>query len=258
MRKEDMIVVSNREIAENIFEMTLQGKIVQEITAPGQFLHIKPSSQPMPLLRRPISICNSNKQNNELTIIYRTEGEGTTLLSQRKENDSVDVLGPLGNGFSLEETKQEETALIVGGGVGVPPLYSLALALVERGVKVTTVLGFADAASVFYENRFKEAGDVYVSTIDGSAGNKGLVTDVIDRESLQFNRLYACGPTPMLKALEENYPNVQGSLSLEERMGCGIGACFACVCHTQNDPDGTEYRKVCSDGPVFPWREVVL
>ncbi|MFB4162599.1 dihydroorotate dehydrogenase electron transfer subunit [Alteribacillus sp. JSM 102045] len=253
-----MIVRSNKEIAENIFEMTLQGEMVKEITAPGQFLHIKPSNQSTPLLRRPISICAHNKQNNELTIIYRTEGEGTNLFSQRKQNDSVDVLGPLGNGFSLEEAEQGETALIVGGGVGVPPLYSLALSLAEKGVKVVTVLGFADAASVFYEEKFKETGDVYVSTMDGSAGHKGLVTDVIDRESLRFDRLYACGPIPMLKALEDEYPNAAGSLSLEERMGCGIGACFACVCHTQNDPNGSEYRKVCSDGPVFPWREVVL
>ncbi|WP_245705153.1 dihydroorotate dehydrogenase electron transfer subunit [Alteribacillus persepolensis] len=253
-----MTICSNQEIAENTFEMELTGALVQDIQAPGQFLHIKPSHENVPLLRRPLSICDADQRGGTLSIIYRTEGIGTNLLSKKTNGETVDVLGPLGNGFSLSDINQEQTALIVGGGVGVPPLYGLARELARKGVHVETVLGFSDAEALFYEDAFKETGNVYVSTVDGSAGQKGFVTDVIDQEDLAFDRLYACGPTPMLKALENKFPKAEGFISLEERMGCGIGACFACVCHTQTDPEGSEYRKVCSDGPVFPLREVVL
>ncbi|MFB5660628.1 dihydroorotate dehydrogenase electron transfer subunit [Alteribacillus sp. HJP-4] len=253
-----MTVISNRPIAKNIFEMTLQGGLVEEISRPGQFLHIKPSYSLVPLLRRPISISSVDYKKKELVIVYRAEGEGTRLLSKFRGEELIDVIGPLGNGFPTEEALSGEEALIVGGGVGVPPLYDLAKQLRSQGLKVTTVLGFADADTVFYESHFREFGPVYVSTVDGSVGTKGFVTDIISEKKLTFDRLYACGPTPMLRALEGAYPNAKGSVSLEERMGCGIGACFACVCHTQADPEGSEYRKVCCDGPVFPWGEVVV
>ncbi|RSL31369.1 dihydroorotate dehydrogenase electron transfer subunit [Salibacterium salarium] len=258
MKKEDMIVRDNREIAQDIYEMVLEGNLVGEVEHPGEFLHINTSRHSVPLLRRPISICSTDKQKSQLTILYRAEGQGTRLLSTYRTNETVDVLGPLGNGFPVGDVSPGETVLLVGGGIGVPPLYDLATVLRRKGATVITVLGFSNKNVVFYENHFQKLGDVYVSTIDGSFGYDGFVTDVIDQKKLSFDRLFACGPVPMLRALEDKYPNVKGSLSLEERMGCGIGVCLACVCHTQNDPDGSDYRKVCSDGPVFPWGEVVL
>lgn len=258
MKQEDMIVRSIQEIAHRIYEMTLSGSIATEVKMPGQFLHILPSKQLQPLLRRPISISSVNKEKEELTIIFRTEGEGTTLLANKTPGDTVDVLGPLGNGFNVAEVSARERVLIVGGGVGVPPLYELARALKKQEAIVTTVLGFENKEAMFYEDAFQSFGEVFISTVDGSVGTKGFVTDVIEEKNISFDRLYACGPVPMLKALETNYPEAKGSLSLEIRMGCGVGACFACVCHVQGDVSGHEYRKVCSDGPVFPWREVVL
>jgi dihydroorotate dehydrogenase electron transfer subunit len=146
--------------------------------------------------------------------------------------------------------------LLVGGGIGVPPLYELSKQLKAKGVKVIHVLGFQTSSAVFYENEFLKNGETFITTVDGSYGTKGFVTDV--SKDLIFDTIYACGPTPMLKALEQAYPDKKVYLSLEERMGCGIGACFACVCKRADDPNGVSYKKVCSDGPVFRAGEVVL
>ncbi|KMY53556.1 dihydroorotate dehydrogenase [Bacillus sp. FJAT-27231] len=258
IKKEWMTVVSQQNIAKNIYELTLQGELVQEMNEPGRFVHLKVSGQTMPLLRRPISIANIDQANSRFTMIYRAEGEGTKLLSEKKAGDQVDVLGPLGHGFPVNEAQAGETAILVGGGIGVPPLYELSQQLNEKGVKTIHVLGFQSADVAFYEEKFAELGETYVATVDGSLGTKGFVTDAIREFNLQGNILYSCGPVVMLRALEELQLTKKGFISLEERMGCGIGACFACVCHTQNDPTGTEYRKVCSDGPVFPMGEVAL
>lgn len=253
MKKQQLKVVNQREIADNIFELTLASVVS---CTPGQFFHVKVADGFDPLLRRPISIAAVD--HSSVTLIYRKEGRGTTLLSTKMQGETVDVLGPLGNGFPLDAVRKGQTALLVGGGIGVPPLYELSKRLVERGVRVIHVHGFASAAVAFYEDEFAELGTTYVATVDGSRGTKGFVTDVIDRYRLHFDTLYACGPTPMLKALEARYRDKNAYFSLEQRMGCGIGACFACVCHTQADPEGFSYRKVCSDGPVFPVGEVVL
>ncbi|MEH7222496.1 dihydroorotate dehydrogenase electron transfer subunit [Bacillus sp. JJ1566] len=258
IKKEQMKVVSHFQIAEDIFELTLAGALVQVMGEPGQFVHVKVSDGIDPLLRRPISIANINQEKQEFTLIYRKEGLGTRVLSEKNADQSVDVLGPLGNGFPVDEVSQGETALLVGGGIGVPPLYELSKQLVAKGVNVIHVLGFQSKSAVFYEERFTELGDTYIATVDGSVGTKGFVTDVITNSGITFDTLYSCGPTPMLKALENAYPDRNAYISLEERMGCGIGACFACVCHLQNDPDGSSYKKVCSDGPVFKVGEVVL
>ncbi|MDX8365000.1 dihydroorotate dehydrogenase electron transfer subunit [Cytobacillus sp. IB215665] len=255
--KEDMEVVSQREIAQDIYELILQGELVTQMGEPGQFVHIKVSEGAEPLLRRPISIANVDKKNRQFTMIYRKEGLGTRVLS-RINNGTVNVLGPLGNGFPINETKQGNTALLVGGGIGVPPLYELSKQLVAKGVKVIHVLGFQDKQVAFYEQQFSELGSTYIATVDGSLGMKGFVTDVIDHYQFSFDVLFSCGPTPMLKVIEDRYKDKKAFISLEERMGCGIGACFACVCHTQEDPEGTSYKKVCSDGPVFKVGEVVL
>ncbi|GAJ38708.1 dihydroorotate dehydrogenase electron transfer subunit [Saccharococcus caldoxylosilyticus] len=256
MKREHMTVVRHEQIAKNIYEITLSGHLVEEMNAPGQFVHVKVTSQTAPLLRRPLSLCRIDQDASECTLIYRKVGIGTTLLSEKRPGETVDVLGPLGNGFPLDAVEKGQRALLVGGGIGVPPLYELAKQLVEKGVIVTNVLGFQTKDAVFYEQEFSMFGETYVATVDGSYGMKGFVTDVIDQRGISFDVLYACGPKPMLKALEQAFPHKEVYLSLEERMGCGIGACFACVCRV---PDSeTAYKKVCSDGPVFKAGEVVL
>lgn len=258
IQKEMMTVVKQENLADDIFQITLQGTLVEEMKIPGQFVHIKVSRGTDPLLRRPISIADIDREKQQFTMIYRKEGLGTRVLSEKQPGEMIDVLGPLGNGFPVEESKKNETALLVGGGIGVPPLYELSKQLRQNGVNVIHVLGFQTKSAVFYEEAFNVNGDTYVATVDGSYGTRGFVTDVIKNFGLEFDTLYACGPTPMLKALEASFHNRKAFLSLEERMGCGIGACFACVCHLQNDPTGYSYKKVCSDGPVFKVGEVVL
>ncbi|HDR8062854.1 dihydroorotate oxidase B electron transfer subunit [Bacillus thuringiensis] len=258
MQKQNMIVVNQKEIAKNIYELVLQGTLVQQMNEPGQFVHIKVAEGIAPLLRRPISICNVDQEKNEFTMLYRAEGQGTKTLATRKQGEMVDVLGPLGHGFPVEEAEAGQTALLVGGGIGVPPLYELSQRLVAKGVRVIHILGFQTKDVVFYEEKFAELGDTYVATVDGTHGTKGFVTDVIDNYGIDFDILYSCGPLAMLRALEGRYKKKKAYISLEERMGCGIGACFACVCHLQEDPSGHSYKKVCSDGPVFPIGEVVL
>lgn len=258
MRAEWMTINSHKEIATSIYELTVQGDLVQEMDEPGQFVHIKVSAGNEPLLRRPISICSIDRDNSQFTMLYRAEGLGTKLLSEKRIGEKIHVLGPLGNGFPVHETKDWETALLVGGGIGVPPLYELSKQLVKNDVKVIHILGFQTAEQSFYESKFQELGRTYIATVDGTHGVKGLVTDVIKEKGLSFNTLYACGPKPMLRALEQSFPHKKVFLSLEERMGCGIGACFACVCKVTNDETGYAYKKVCTDGPVFKLGEVVI
>lgn len=256
IRQEKMKVVKQVSIATNIFELTLQGELVQEMT-PGQFVHVKVSDSFEPLLRRPISIANVDKENNEFTMIYRAEGRGTQVLASRLEGELVDVLGPIGNGFPVEAAEPGQTALLVGGGIGVPPLHELSKQLNARGVKTIHVLGFQSEDVCFYEEEFNKLGDTYYATVDGTKGTKGFVTTVFDDVKPEFDVYYSCGPLPMLKALEGYYADKPGYLSFEERMACGIGACFACVCNT-TDKVEKDYVKVCSDGPVFPKGVVAL
>ena len=251
IRQEQMQVVKQRILATNIFELTLTGRLVLDMKQPGQFVHLRVSDQMEPLLRRPISISSIDKETLEFTMIYRADGRGTTLLTEKKQGDQVDVLGPLGNGFPIEKVEAGQKALLVGGGIGVPPLYELSKRLVEKGVQPIHVLGFQSEDVVFYEKQFKELGDTYIVTADGSYGSAGFVTDVLQTLADNFAVYYSCGPTPMLSALEKMYPEKEGYLSFEQRMGCGIGACFACVCDTTEKIDA-DYVKVCSDGPVFP------
>ncbi len=258
IRNEKMTVLSHKEIARDIYEMVLQGELVHEISAPGQFLHIKVGRGVEPLLRRPISIANIQKETSSLTIIFRAEGKGTKLLADVSVGASVDVLGPLGNGFPIDSLDKGKTALLVGGGIGVPPLYELTKQLNDQGIKTVHVLGFQSEDVAFYKKEFLKFGPTYVATVDGTLGQKGFVTDIIHTFGEEFDLFYSCGPKPMLKALQSNLGNVKGYISLEERMGCGVGACFACVCHKADDPNGHSYVKVCSDGPVFPIGVVAL
>ncbi|MGE7667216.1 dihydroorotate dehydrogenase electron transfer subunit [Ureibacillus composti] len=250
IRQERMTVVRQVEIAHHIYELVLQGEIVQDMN-PGQFVHVRVSDSFEPLLRRPISIASIDREASECTIIYRAEGRGTQILSQKQVGDEVDVLGPLGNGFSADAAPEGGTALLVGGGIGVPPLYELSKQLNARGVRTIHVFGFATENVTFYEEQFSALGETHFVTVDGTKGTKGFVTDLLEELQPEFDVFYSCGPLPMLRALEQFYPEKPGFLSFEERMGCGIGACFACICKTTENTE-KDYVKVCSDGPVFP------
>lgn len=250
IRSERMTVVRQAKIAHNIFELVLQGELVQDMS-PGQFVHVKVSDTLEPLLRRPISIADVNMEDSQFTMIYRAEGRGTNVLSFAVAGQKIDVLGPLGHGFPVEAAPAGSTALLVGGGIGVPPLHELSKQLNARGVRTIHVLGFQSENVAFYEEQFNKLGDTYYVTVDGTKGTKGFVTTLLDDLKPAFDVFYCCGPLPMLKAMENAYPEKEGYLSFEERMGCGIGACFACVCQTTERVE-KDYVKVCSDGPVFP------
>ncbi|GGG21198.1 dihydroorotate dehydrogenase B (NAD(+)), electron transfer subunit [Lysinibacillus alkalisoli] len=256
MKQERMKVVRQAQIAHHIYEITLRGQIVQDMV-PGQFVHVRVTDALEPLLRRPISIADVNKETSEFTMIYRAEGRGTKVLATKREGEEVDILGPIGNGFPLDKVQAGDTALLVGGGIGVPPLHELAKQLNAKGVKTIHVMGFQTADVCFYENEFLALGETHYVTVDGTHRQSGFVTDVLNKLQPEFNVFYSCGPLPMLRALEQYYPDKEGYLSFEERMGCGIGACFACVCDT-TDQDDRDYVKVCSDGPVFPKGTVAL
>lgn len=256
--KDVLHVTDNQNIAQDIFKLTLEGELVSQMTQPGQFVHLKVGKGIDPLLRRPISICDVDLEQQQLTMIYRAEGMGTKLLSQIVPGDEMDVLGPLGHGFPYQQRKKGDKVVLVGGGVGVPPLYYLSKELRKKGVDVVHILGFLSKPNVFFAEKFAELGETYITTVDGTMGTQGLVTDILDQWSIdQWDALYSCGPTPMLKALSDRFEGKpEAYLSLEQRMGCGIGACFACVCHTPESQ--TSYKKVCSDGPVFKVGEVIL
>ncbi|TDM32846.1 dihydroorotate dehydrogenase electron transfer subunit [Macrococcoides canis] len=241
-----MRVVKQTSIARNIFEIILHGDITRNMTKPGQFVHMRVGNSTEFMLRRPISICSVDQQEQTLTCLYRADGKGTKFLSTLKAGDTVDILAPLGNGFPVE--KAQNTALLIGGGIGVPPLYELSKQLNAHGVKTIHVLGFQSKEDMFYIDKFEALGTTHVATVDGSYGTQGFVTDVIMAIPDDYDTFYTCGPIVMIKAIQESLPDTPGYVSLEERMGCGIGACYACVCEADNE-DG--YVKICTDGPVF-------
>lgn len=251
-------IVKQNEIAQHIFELVFKGDIVEGMYNPGQFVHVKVSQHIAPLLRRPLSIAHIDREKKECTLIYRKQGKGTQILAERKAGEMIDILGPLGHGFPISHIGEGMVALLVGGGIGIPPLYELSKQLVEKGVKVVHVLGFQNKQTIFYEEKFQRLGETYITTDDGSYGYKGLVTELIVTKQLTYDVAYACGPHPMLKALTRIIKPGSLYISLEERMGCGIGACYACVCKTNSKYAGKQYVKVCSDGPVFLAEEVQL
>lgn len=245
--------ISKVKIADNIFELVLNTALKKYTLRPGQFVHVRVSKSTEHVLRRPISISNINHEKNEITITFRAEGPGTKKLAEINTGDTVDVLMPLGNGYDIETAQAGDHVLIVGGGIGVPPLYELSKQLNKRGVKTTHILGFNSKKDVFYEESFKAFGETYVATADGTYGTRGFVTDIIKNIGTDFDIFYACGPKVMLKVLDDTMP-INGFISLEERMGCGFGVCYACVCETTSG----EQVKICTDGPVFEKGAVVL
>lgn len=237
-------ILGNEPLTSSVWRMTLAGD-TQWITAPGQFVNIALEGR---YLRRPISVCDCDERT--LTLVYKVAGEGTAQMSRMSAGTELDLLTGLGNGFSTDVAARRP--LLVGGGVGVPPLYNLARRLLAGGKPVQVVLGFNTAAEVFYADEFRALGcTVVVATVDGSAGVKGLVTDAIAAACPDFDYFYACGPLPMLRALSERVPQ-DGQLSFEERMGCGFGGCMGCSCKTRY---GT--KRICREGPVLTKDEVI-
>ena len=235
-------VTENACNAEKIYKMILSGDI-SEIKAPGQFVNLKLDGF---FLRRPISVCDA--ENNNLTLIYKIVGKGTDRMSKLKAGKKLDVLTGLGNGYDI--TLSGNNPLLVGGGVGIPPLYMLCKRLIEKKAKPTIILGFGTAGEVFYENEFKELGvPVYVTTADGSYGQKGFVTDVM--KNLNYTYFYACGPEPMFRAIDK-IAQTGGQYSFEERMGCGFGACMGCSCKTLAGS-----KRICREGPVMKREEII-
>ncbi|WP_088050107.1 dihydroorotate dehydrogenase electron transfer subunit [Virgibacillus dakarensis] len=244
-----MVVRSVEEIALETVEMVLENAYIAGNAKPGQFLHLQVEGH---TLRRPISIADVDQEKELVVILFKRIGTGTKQLAAYRPGMTIDAIGPNGNGFPYMETMK--TALLIGGGIGIPPLYNLGKELMQRGIHVKAVLGFQTKAHVFYEEKFAALGETWIVTNDGSYGHKGFVTNVLDQTG-QFDNYFSCGPMPMLQAVTEELRNKQGYISLEERMGCGIGACFACVI-PGNEERG--YKKICQDGPVFAADEVIL
>ena len=235
-------IKSNVKLTESIYEMVLEGD-TSSITAPGQFINIKLDGF---YLRRPISICDYSE--NTITIIYKVVGEGTEVMSNMNLGEKLDVLCGLGNGF--DSSKSLDKPVLIGGGVGVPPMYNLCKKLIAEGKKVTVILGFNKKEEIFYEDEFKKLGaDVKVTTVDGSYGIKGFVTDAL--KDTEYSYFYTCGPMPMFKAIE-NTATTSGQYSFEERMGCGFGACMGCSCKTKYGN-----KRICKDGPVMTREEII-
>ena len=255
IRLEVMRVVSQEEIAPAIFELVLQGEMVEAMKA-GQFLHLRVPDDAH-LLRRPISISSIDKANKQCRLIYRIEGSGTAIFSTLKTGDSLDVMGPQGNGFDLSDLDKQSHVLLVGGGIGVPPLLEVAKQLDERGVDVTTILGFATKDAVILEDELSQYSKVFVTTDDGSYRTQGNVSVVINEFGTEFDAIYSCGALGMMKYINQIfYDHPRAYLSLESRMACGLGACYACVLKV---PDReTVSQRVCEDGPVFKTGTVVL
>ncbi|MBO5712896.1 MAG: dihydroorotate dehydrogenase electron transfer subunit [Clostridia bacterium] len=235
-------IVSNVPLTSDVYKMVLKGDTT-DITACGQFVNVKLDGM---YLRRPISV--NDVDGNLLTIIYKVVGKGTEYMSKLKKG-TLDILTGLGNGYNL--IKSGDAPLLIGGGVGVPPLYMLCKKLIAQGKKVSVILGFNTKSEIFYEEEFKALGaKVYVTTVDGSYGIKGFVTDAMKTLS-NYTYFYTCGPLPMLKAVY-NATEISGEFSFEERMGCGFGACMGCSCKTKY-----KNLRICKDGPVLE-KEIIV
>ena len=256
-KRETVTVVSQEQLADGIFSMWIQTEAAKT-ARPGQFISMY-TNDGSKLLPRPISICEIDTETSKLRVVYRVTAEktGTEQFSKMKAGDTLPIIGPLGNGFPLEAGKGKR-AFLIGGGIGVPPILELAKQLdCEKQI----IVGYRDA-DTFLKEQFEENGTVYISTEDGSVGTKGNVMDAIRENGLEADIIYACGPTPMLRAIKQ-YAEEQGIecyISLEERMACGIGACLACVCQSKEKDhhSNVNNKRICKDGPVFLSTEVEI
>lgn len=247
------LVISQQEIAENIFDMWIETKLAAE-AHPGQFIGVFPKNKST-ILPRPISICEVNEEKTALRIVYRIAGQGTKEFSSYTAGDKVDILGILGNGFPLEAGKGKKTFLM-GGGIGVPPILQLAK---ELDAEKQVVVGYRDS-NLFLKEDLDKYAAVYVATEDGSTGTKGNVMDAIAANALDAEVIYACGPMPMLRAIKKyaEEKGIKAYISLEEHMACGVGACLGCVVKTKEVDHHSHVHnaRICTDGPVFDAEEV--
>ena len=242
MKQVFLEIIENEPLTANVYKMVLKGDL-SAVTAPGQFVNIKLQGF---FLRRPISVCDVN--GDELTIIYKVVGKGTEAMSTMQKGTVLDVLTGLGNGYDLSTIGN--FPVLIGGGVGVPPMYCLAKKLREEGKTVRVILGFNTKDEVFYEKEFRDLGtEVRVTTVDGTYGIKGFVTDAL--REISYSDFCACGPEPMLRALYKAAVTT-GQMSFEERMGCGFGACMGCSCKTI-----TGNKRICKEGPVLRKEEIL-
>lgn len=241
MKQSIFTIVCNEALTENVYKMILSGD-TSAITAPGQFVNIRLDGL---FLRRPISVCDYDGET--LTLIYKVVGKGTEVMSKMNTGEMLDILTGLGNGYDLSPSGN--MPVLLGGGVGVPPMYHLAKRLIAQGKSVSVVLGFNTAKEVFFEEEFRALGcRVQVTTVDGSYGKKGFVTDALPET---YSYFYTCGPEPMLKAVSRA-TITSGQMSFEERMGCGFGACMGCSCKTL-----TGNKRICKEGPVMKKEEIL-
>ena len=257
--QETVTVVSQKQIGTGIYDLTIQTKEIAAAAKAGQFVSVY-SNDASKLLPRPISLCGIDRKAGTLRLVYRVTGEhtGTEEFSRLQTGDTVKIMGPLGNGFTVEKGKK---AFLIGGGIGVPPMLQLAKEMKDAGENFQIVMGYRDAGT-FLLDEFKEQGESFVATEDGSVGTKGNVLDAIRENHLDADVIYACGPTPMLRALKAyaEEQNMTCYVSMEERMACGIGACLACVCNsTEKDAhSNVKNKRICKEGPVFNAKEVEL
>ncbi|WP_027340333.1 dihydroorotate dehydrogenase electron transfer subunit [Halonatronum saccharophilum] len=255
-------ILSQEEIAPKHFKMVIDAPEIVEGAKPGQFLHLKwvDNIGGDPLLRRPISINDMDKDSGELSIIYRVLGRGTELLSRLSKGDKVDIMGPIGKGFSIP--KEARKVVVVGGGMGIAPLYPIVKELLNKDREITLFLGGADEGQLLNLKDYEEMDlELKTSTVDGSHGYKGFVTDLLEEALDGADYIYTCGPEGMMEVVQEKAKKlgVKGEASLEERMGCGTGACLSCVCKIKvGTKDDWEYKKTCTQGPIFPVEEVIF
>lgn len=241
MKQGKFEIQSNLPLTGDVYRMVLAGD-TSAITSPGQFVEI---ALPGKFLRRPISV--NDWEDGKLTLIYKVVGSGTEQMTALSAGDTLDILTGLGNGYDL--SRSGENPVLVGGGVGIPPLFALCKQLLAAGKRPQVVLGFNTASEIFLYDQFRALGvDTYLATADGSVGTKGFVTDVL--KNLNYSYFYSCGPMPMFRAME-GMVTTSGEYSMEERMGCGFGACMGCSIQTRSGA-----KRVCKDGPVFPREEV--
>ena len=257
--QETVTVVSQKQIGTGIYDLTIQTKEIAAAAKAGQFVSVY-SNDASKLLPRPISLCGIDRKAGTLRLVYRVTGEhtGTEEFSRLQAGDTMKIMGPLGNGFTVEKGRK---AFLIGGGIGVPPMLQLAKEMKDAGENFQIVMGYRDAGT-FLLDEFKEQGESFVATEDGSVGTKGNVLDAIRENHLDADVIYACGPTPMLRALKAyaEEQNMTCYVSMEERMACGIGACLACVCNsTEKDAHSNmKNKRICKEGPVFNAKEVEL
>jgi dihydroorotate dehydrogenase electron transfer subunit len=255
LKKHTGIIASQAEIAEGIFDMWILTDLTK-YAKPGQFINVYPKNKAT-LLPRPISICETDLEQGKLRITYRTVGSGTLEFSNYQAGDGIDIMGTLGNGFPVEQAAGKKV-ILMGGGIGIPPLLELAKAIGDKN-RITIIAGYRNQ-DLFLQKDLEQYGSFYVATEDGSVGTKGNVMNVLENHQIEADLIYACGPMPMLRAIK-NYAemkNIDAWISLEERMACGVGACLGCVVKTKHKDHHSHVNnaRICADGPVFLAKEV--